>query len=71
MENLTSRKKARPATAKDAIMQIEQHERECLLRYKAIEQQLYSGSKKFQKIEMMLWSMYPFILGCLAFSKLG
>ena len=63
--------KAKSPTAKDAILQIQQHEKECTYRYKAIEQQLYSGSKKFQRIELMLWSMYPFIIGCLALSKFG
>ena len=49
-------------TVKDAIARIESHEKECALRYSAIEQRLESGSKRFDKLELMLWSMYPFII---------
>ena len=49
-------------TVKDAIARIESHEKECALRYSSIEQRLESGSKRFDKLEIMLWSMYPFII---------
>jgi len=56
-------------TVKEAIAQIEVHERECALRYSAIEQRLESGSKRFDKLELMLWSMYPFIITVAAVFK--
>jgi hypothetical protein len=57
------------ATVKEAINRLEAHEKECLLRYKAIEQQLYSGSKRFDKLETMLWSIFPFIITVVAAFK--
>ena len=51
------------ATAKDALSAIETHEKECKLIYKSIDARLEAGSKKFDKLEMMLWGIYPFIVG--------
>jgi hypothetical protein len=56
-------------TVKEAIARIESHEKECALRYLAIEQRLESGSKRFDKLELMLWSMYPFIISVAAVFK--
>ena len=56
-------------TVKDAIARIESHEKECALRYSSIEQRLESGSKRFDKLELMLWSMYPFIITVAAVFK--
>ena len=56
-------------TVKEAIQKIEVHEKECALRYSAIEQRLESGSKRFDKVELMLWSMYPFIITVAAVFK--
>ena len=56
-------------TVKEAIARIEVHEKECALRYSSIEQRLESGSKRFDKLELMLWSMYPFIISVLAAFK--
>jgi len=50
------------ATAKDALSAIETHEKECKLIYKSIDARLEAGSKKFDKLEMMLWGVYPFIV---------
>ena len=50
------------ATAKDALNAIESHERECKLLYKSIDARLEAGSKRFDKLEMMLWGVYPFIV---------
>jgi|TARA_R110001592_G_scaffold358104_1_gene662241 hypothetical protein len=50
------------ATAKDALNAIETHERECKLLYKSIDARLEAGSKRFDKLEMMLWGVYPFIV---------
>ena len=51
------------ATAKDALNAIESHEKECKLIYKSIDARLESGSKRFDKLEAMLWAVYPFIVG--------
>jgi|TARA_A100000172_G_scaffold15555_4_gene8175 hypothetical protein len=51
------------ATAKDALTKIEAHERECKALYKSIDARLESGSKRFDKLEAMLWAVYPFIVG--------
>ena len=50
------------ATAKDALNAIEVHEKECRLLYKSIDARLEAGSKRFDKLEMMLWGVYPFIV---------
>jgi|TARA_R110000824_G_scaffold397142_1_gene599598 hypothetical protein len=50
------------ATAKDALNAIEAHERECKVLYKSIDSRLEAGSKRFDKLEMMLWGIYPFIV---------
>ena len=56
-------------TVKDAIARIESHEKECLVRYTNIEQRLESGTKRFDKLELMLWGVYPFIITGLAACK--
>ena len=45
-------------TGQEALTEIRAHERECVLRYKAIENSLERGSKRFDKIEHMLWGIY-------------
>ena len=49
-------------TVKDAITKIAAHEKECSLRYQNIEKRLESGEKRFDKLETMLWAVYPFIV---------
>lgn len=56
-------------TVDDAIARIDSHEKECLLRYQNIEQRLESGSKRFDKLELMLWGVYPFIITVVAVFK--
>lgn len=51
-------------------MRLEGHEKSCDIRYANIEKQLDDGSSKFRKLEKMLWSMYPLILGSAFFEKL-
>ena len=51
------------ATVKEALNKIEPHERECKALYKSIDARLESGSKRFDKLEAMLWAVYPFIVG--------
>jgi hypothetical protein len=38
------------------------HEAECAQRYKNIEARLESGAIKFDKLEKIIWGVYPFIL---------
>ena len=51
------------------LNRIETHEKECLIRYKNIEKRLEDGSKKFDKLETMLWAVYPFILASVVLSR--
>ena len=57
------------ATAKDALDQIESHEKECAIRYQNIEKRLEEGSEKFKKLENMLWGVYPFMVGAIVLTK--
>jgi len=41
-----------------AIAQIEAHERECAVRYEGIEKRLADGSKRFDRLETMIWGVY-------------
>jgi len=57
------------ATAKDALNAIEAHEKECKLLYKSIDARLEAGSKRFDKLELMLWGVYPFIVATVIAAK--
>ena len=57
------------AIAHEAVDRIDSHEKECLLRYQNIEERLESGSKRFDKLELMLWGVYPFIITVVAVFK--
>jgi len=57
------------ATIKDALNAIESHEKECKALYKSIDTRLESGSKRFDKIETMIWAVYPFILATVITAK--
>ena len=50
------------ATAKDALNAIESHEKECKALYKSIDKRLEDGSKRFDKLDNMIWAVYPFIV---------
>tara|TARA_R100000734_G_C3305341_1_gene95858 strand:+ start:181 stop:363 length:183 start_codon:yes stop_codon:yes gene_type:complete len=56
-------------TVKDALNAIESHERECRALYKSIDARLEAGSKRFDKLETMLWAVYPFIVGAVVLTK--
>tara|TARA_R100000458_G_scaffold59336_1_gene69597 strand:- start:1080 stop:1262 length:183 start_codon:yes stop_codon:yes gene_type:complete len=56
-------------TAKDALAAIEAHERECKALYKSIDARLEAGSKRFDKLETMLWAVYPFIVASVIIAK--
>tara|TARA_R110000744_G_scaffold163283_1_gene279991 strand:- start:93 stop:275 length:183 start_codon:yes stop_codon:yes gene_type:complete len=58
------------ATAKEALNAIESHERECRVLYKSIDKRLEDGSKRFDKLENMIWAVYPFILATVMLSRL-
>jgi len=57
------------ATTKEAIQKRETHEKECSIRYKNIEKRLEDGAKRFDKLENMIWAVYPFILVSLVLSR--
>ena len=57
------------ATVKDALYQIQSHEKECAIRYQNIEKRLDEGSDKFKKLEIMLWGVYPFMVGAIVLTK--
>ena len=57
------------ATAKDALAAFEAHERECKALYKSIDARLEAGSKRFDKLETIIWGVYPFILVSLIASR--
>ena len=45
------------------------HERECAMRYELINKQLDAGSKRFDRLETMIISMYPFIVATVAVAE--
>jgi len=51
-----------PVPRRTAAERINIHEAECAQRYKNIEARLESGANKFDKLEKMVWGVYPFIL---------
>jgi|TARA_X000000950_G_scaffold39762_1_gene42907 hypothetical protein len=53
-----------------AIAQIEAHERECAVRYEAIERRLESGTKRFDRLEMMIWGVYVTVIVAVALPQL-
>ena len=57
------------ATVKDALAELNAHERECTIRYEYIEKRLNEGSAKFKRLEMLLWGVYPFIIGSIVLTK--
>ena len=48
-----------------ALQEINAHERECALRYERIEERLADGSRRFDRIERMLWGVIILIIGTL------
>ena len=56
-------------TVKDALAELNAHERECAIRYEYIEKRLDEGSEKFKRLEMLLWGIYPFIVGSIILTK--
>lgn len=58
------------ATVREALLRLEAHERECAVRMANIEKRLDDGSERFKKSEMMLWGMYPLIIGLFLIERL-
>jgi hypothetical protein len=48
--------------AEEALKKIEIHEAECALRYDAINARLDAGSQRFDKLERMIWGIYPLMV---------
>lgn len=57
------------ATVKEALIRIEEHEKTCSIRYQNIEKRLEAGSERFRKSELMLWGIYPLIIGLFLIEK--
>ena len=57
------------ATVKDALNAIESHERECKALYKSIDKRLEDGSKRFDKLDNMIWAVYPFIVAVVSLAR--
>ena len=46
----------------ELLARLEGHEKECLVRYEMIQRQMDDGVKRFDKLERLVLSMYPFIV---------
>ena len=53
----------------DKVTKLGVHEKECALRFKAIEERLVRGSHRMDRIEMSIWGVYPFILASVFLAK--
>lgn len=49
-----------------AIAKIEGHEKECALRYEAIEHRLSDGKARFDRLEAMIWGVYVTVIVAVA-----
>lgn len=54
---------------KETITRLEAHEQECAIRYQNIERRLDDGKQRFDKLEKMLWMMYPMIIAVFSVAK--
>jgi hypothetical protein len=59
------------ATVQEALIKLEGHEKECAVRYANIEKRLDEGSEKFKKVELMLWGIYPLIIGLFIMERIN
>ena len=57
------------ANVKEAMLKIESHEKECAIRYANIEKRLDEGSKKFEKLERMIFGLYIAFAASLGIDK--
>jgi len=58
------------ATAKEALIKVHAHEKECVIRYEHIEKRLEEGSEKFKRLELILWGLYGLVAASLGVDKL-
>ncbi len=57
-------------TAREALLKVEAHERECAIRYENIEKRLDEGSAKFRRLEYIMWGLYGLTAASLGIDKL-
>ena len=62
-------KQQKNQTTSDVAIALDSHEQICAIRYENIEKRLEDGSKRFDRLELMLWGVYPFIVGALVVSR--
>ena len=55
--------------AQEALSEIKAHQRECAVRYENIEKRLNEGSKKFKRLERLIWGVYPFMIVTIVASR--
>lgn len=48
--------------ASETISKLEAHERECAIRYENIDKRLESGSKRFDKLDNLIYGQYALII---------
>ena len=53
----------------ELLARIEGHERECAVRYEMINKQLDEGGKRFDNLERLVLSMYPFIIASIVVAE--
>jgi hypothetical protein len=53
----------------ELLARIDKHEAECAVRYEMINKQLDEGAKRFDKLEKLVLSMYPFIVASIAVAE--
>tara|TARA_R100000655_G_scaffold52422_1_gene90241 strand:- start:1267 stop:1455 length:189 start_codon:yes stop_codon:yes gene_type:complete len=49
-----------------ALNEVNAHEKQCAIRYEAIEKRLESGSKRFDRLESMIWGVYVTVIVAVA-----
>lgn len=53
----------------EAMTKIHSHERECAIRYENIDKRLEDGSKRFARIEYLIWGLYGLLITTLGVDK--
>lgn len=53
----------------ELLARLEGHEKECAVRYEMIQMQLDQGAKRFDKLERMVLSIYPFIIASIVVAE--
>tara|TARA_R100000656_G_scaffold53383_1_gene42237 strand:- start:731 stop:922 length:192 start_codon:yes stop_codon:yes gene_type:complete len=56
-------------TPQTVLLRLESHERECLLRQQMIEKRFDDGTKRFQRIENILWGLYGVLATVAAYAE--